>query len=192
VVTIKRALTGVGILAFALLLVAAGSLVASSRSTTGASVAALARCHDTQLAVTGVEASGAAVSGGWIIRYRNVGATACWLTGYPNVVGMNFATGESRAAAHLRSGYLGGWMGYANGKVKPLPVVVLRARDGVASSMVQWVSGPTAQTSGCFVLTWLWVNVPGGTRPFALKAWTLVCAHFDADPIVPGVRGSAS
>jgi hypothetical protein len=156
-----------------------------------ASVVAVPNCGETQLAVTGVGAPGGSLHAGVVIHYRNVSATACSLTGYSNVVGINFETRKSRAARRIINGYLGGWMGHQKGKTDPLPVAVLRARDGEASSMVEWADGSTDQQPGCSVLTSLWVNIPGGRRPFALKELMLVCGYFDATPIVRGVTGSA-
>jgi hypothetical protein len=155
------------------------------------SVVAVPNCVETQLAVTGVAAPGGSLHAGVVIHYRNVSATACSLTGYSNVVGINFEIGKSRAARRVINGYLGGWVGYKKGKTEPLPLAVLRARDGEASSMVEWADGGTDQQPGCSVLTSLWVNMPGGRRPFALKESMLVCGYFDATPIVPGVTGSA-
>ncbi len=156
-----------------------------------ANAAAVPRCIDTQLAVSVTAAPGGLGHAGMVIHYRNVSVTACSLTGYPDIVGLNFTTGTSHAAGHISNGYLGGWRGYVNGKAKPLPFVVLRARQGVASSMVQWSDCATAQQKGCTVLTSLWVNTPNSARPFALKGWMLVHGYFDATPIVPGDTGSA-
>lgn len=173
-------------------LLVTGLLAVSQLSTSiQAASDVLGSCADTQLTVTSVEAPGGSLHAGLVIHYRNVSATACSLTGYSDVVGNNFETGRSRAAGHIRDGYLGGWMGYQNGETKPLPLVVLRARSGEASSMVEWADGGTSQQSGCTVLTSLWVNVPSGPRPFALKERMLVCGYFDATPVVPGTTGSA-
>jgi len=152
---------------------------------------ALPNCVDSQLVVTGVEVPGGSLHAGLLIRYRNASTSACSLTGYADVVGINFETGKSRAAGHIRNGYLGGWMGIENGKAKALPRVLLRARDGEASSMVEWADGGTAQQPGCAVLNSLWVDLPGGSRPNAVKEWMLVCGYFDTTPFVAGVTGSA-
>jgi hypothetical protein len=158
-------------------------------SATGA--VTMANCVDSQLSVTGVEAPGGSLHAGLVIRYRNVSATSCSLTGYSDVVGINFKIGKSLTAGHIRDGYLGGWIGYKNEKARALPLVLLRARKGEASSMVEWADGGTAQQPGCTVLTSLWVNMPGGLRPIALKETMLVCGYFDANPFVPGTTGSA-
>lgn len=173
-----------------LFLAGAGLVVTTTSSTVRAGAVALPRCRDTQLAVTGVDAPGAAVIAGWVVRYMNVSATDCSLTGYPNIVGVNFATGKSFAAAHRRNGYIGGWQRSYSGEPKPLPTVVLRARKGVASSMLEYLGASPAPS--CPIVTSLWVNVPGGTRPFVLKVSTLVCGKFDANPIVPGTAGWAN
>ena len=153
--------------------------------------AAVPRCADTELAVSVAAAQGGLGHAGMVIHYRNVSATTCSLSGYPEIIGLNFTTGKSRAAGRIRNGYLGGWTGYVNKKVRSLPLVVLLAQHGVASSMVQWADCATAQQKGCTVLASLWVNTPNSDRPFAIKSWMLVHGYFDATPIVPGNTGSA-
>ena len=186
----KSVLSATRLMVIALFLAAAGLVVTTTGSTLRAGAAALPRCRDTQLVVTGVEAPGAAVTAGWVVRYKNVTSSACTLTGYPNVVGVNFVTGKSFAAAHRRNGSVGGWQRSYSGEPKPLPTVVLPARQGVASSMVEYLGASPAPS--CPIVTSLWVNVPGGTRPFVLKVSTAVCGQFDANPIVPGTTGWAN
>ncbi len=78
---------------------------------------------------------------------------------------------------------------------KPLPVVVLSATAGLASSVVEFVTGigNLLYPSKPYPLWFhsLWLDVPGGTRPFALAVSMIVCSYFDANPIVPGTTGSA-
>jgi hypothetical protein len=183
-------LSGIRLTMLALFLAAAVLAVTTTGDAVRADAAALPRCRDTQLAITGVEAPGAAVTAGWIVRYMNVAASACTLTGYPNIVAVNFVTGKSFAAAHQRNGSIGGWRRSYSGQPKALPTVVLRARKGVASSMVEYLGASPAPS--CPIVTSLWVNVPGGTRPFVLKVSTLVCGYFSANPIVPGTAGWAN
>ena len=116
----------------------------------------LTRCRASQISVTESQL-GAAVSGGWLIRYRNVGSSACTLAGYPTVVALVSPTGPLRVAAHVSLGYLGGWE-----SLKPLPAAVLAARSGVASSVVEYVSDGTAQ------------DLLLGQGPSALVAFSLV------------------
>jgi hypothetical protein len=94
------------------------------------------------------------------------------------------------------SGVLGGEQPNAPGVQEPLPTVVLSARGGMASSVVEFVTGignllcPSKRYPLWFHSVWL--NLPGGTRPFALSVSSvIVCSYFEPNPIVPGTTGSA-
>ena len=97
-------------------------------------------------------------------------------------------TGPSQVAAHTPVSYLGGWE-----PLKPLPTVLMAARKGVASSVVTFLapylfadnSRPSCPRGDRrFWFRSLWVNVPGGTRPFVLDVSSMiVCAYFVATPI---------
>ena len=113
------------------------------------------------------------MSGGIVVHYRNLSPYACTLSGYPTVVGLVSPTGPVQAAADVVSGGLGGWQPSAVGVQKPLPTVVVSAKGGVASSVVEFVDGgpPILFCPSKRYPLWfhsLWLNVPGGTRPFAL------------------------
>lgn len=71
-----------------------------------ANAAAVPRCAATELAVSVTASSGGLGHAGMVIHYRNVSATTCSLSGYPEIVGLNFTTGKSRAAGRMRNGYL--------------------------------------------------------------------------------------
>ena len=152
----------------------------------------LAQCRASQISVAAAQQLGAAVSGGWLVRYRNISSSTCTLSGYPTVVGLVSPTGPATVAAHVSLGYLGGWQ-----SAKPVPTVVLAARTGVASSIVEYVSDSTAQN-----LCWdkarpVWfhflrLELPGSTRPFALPVPEgLFCSGLITTPIVPGTTGWA-
>lgn len=140
---------------------------------------------------------GGSFTSGLVIHYRNVSSSSCTLSGYPTVVGLVSATGPSQVAAHTPVSYLGGWE-----PLKPLPTVLMAARKGVASSIVTFLapylfaenSRPSCPRGDRrFWFRSLWVNVPGGTRPFVLDVSSMiVCAYFFATPIVPGATGSVS
>ncbi len=150
-------------------------------------------CTSAQLAVTGVAAEGAAVSAGEIVRYRNVSDAACTLHGYPIVVMLGDSAHRALLARDERDGYLGGWGGYSSTSgPTPLPVVELRARGGVASSLIQWVGCSTGQQPGCVLYHRWWVEPPGGTRPVELRGDGLLLRYPSANPVVPGARGTAS
>lgn len=157
----------------------------------GANAATLSRCTGTQIVVSEIAAQGGMLHAGLILRYRNTSATPCTMKGYPNVVGLNLATDKSRVAGHSIDGYLGGWSGNMNGKAKRLPLVILRAGSGVASSMVEWADCGTAQQIGCTTLTSLWVDIPSAMRPLVLGSRMLVSGYFNTTPFVPGDTGSA-
>ena len=155
------------------------------------------RCRDSQITAVAAQLPGAAVSGGWVIRYRNNSSSTCTLSGYPIVVALVGATGPGEVAAHIRNGALGGFFGRGSGGHNSLPTVLLHGRISVASSVVEFVSAATAQ-SPCpenkrlpLLFNTIWVNLPGGERPFALTVSMLVCAYLAATPIVPGDTGSA-
>jgi hypothetical protein len=155
----------------------------------------LARCSDSQLVVTAAELPGVAVTGGWVIRYRNVSSSTCTLSGYPTIIGLVSAMGPVQAAAETTSGALGGWQPNVPGPKKPLPTVVLRAKGGMASSVVEFVTGtgnllcPSKRYPLWFHS--LWLDLPGGMRPFALTVSMIVCAYFEANPMVAGTTGIA-
>lgn len=90
---------------------------------------------------------------------------------------------------------MGGLFGQGSGGRNGLPTVLLHPRTAVASSVVEFVSAGTAQ-SRCpenerlpLLFHTIWVNLPGGQRPFVLTVSMLVCAHLAATPIVPGATG---
>ena len=140
------------------------------------------------------------MTAGLVVRYRNFSPYACTLSGYPTVIGLVSPAGPVQAATNVVNGVLGGWRPTAPGASKPLPTPVLSAKGGMASSVVESVNAGTAQSicpeTGRLPLwfRFLWLDVPGGTRPFALAMRSLtviVCKYFEASPIVPGTTGTA-
>ena len=140
------------------------------------------RCVATQLRVSGVEADGAAVSAGWIVRLRNPGDNGCTLSGYPSVQGINQWNGAVLTAAHIRNSYIGGW-----NSTKPVPTVVLKAKGGVASFLIDFVTNNNYRA--CPYVTRLRVSVPRSTTVFNLKVRLQVCKFFQVHPFVPGLTG---
>jgi hypothetical protein len=192
---VRRRRWTIGLLAFVLL---GGTAAVAAIATAGVSAASQAgRCRDSQVTAVAAQLPGAAVSGGWVIRYRNDGSSTCTLSGYPTVVALVGITGPSEVAAHIRNGVLGGFFGQGPGARTGLPTVLLHGRTSVASSVVEFVSAGTAQ-SPCteskrlpLLFRTIWVNLPGDERPFALKVSMLVCAYLAATPLVPGATGTA-
>jgi hypothetical protein len=64
--------------------------------TTAAVAAELTRCRDSQLAITVAQLPGVAVTGGFVVHYRNLSPYACTLSGYPTVVRLISPTGPPR------------------------------------------------------------------------------------------------
>ena len=182
-------------IAICVLLVAGLAAITNAVATPTAGPSEFPRCRDSQITETAAQLPGAAVTGGWVIRYRNVSSSGCTLTGYPTVVALAGATGPSEVAAHSRSGALGGLLPAPSGMGAPLPRVLLRAGTTGASSVVQFASAATAQST-CpdkdlpLWFHYLWVNIPTGKRPFALSVSMIVCSHLTANPIVRGSTGS--
>jgi hypothetical protein len=120
-------------------------------------------CHS--VAVAAVQLPGVAVSGGYVIRYRNTSSSACTLSGYPTIVGLVSPTRPSQVAIDRRAGAFGGWEPNSAVAQKPLPTVLLGGHKG-AASVVEFVSAGTAQ-SLCFTKRYplwfrsLWLNLPG-------------------------------
>ena len=147
-------------------------------------VSSLPRCSAPQLHVWDYPAEGAAVDGGIIIRLRNVGAHACSLSGYASVQGINQWNGAVLTAAHTRDSYLGGWE-----SSKPLPIVVLHSKGGVASFLVDFVGGNNIRA--CPYLNTLRVKVPASTIVFTPTSTKLqACKYFQVHPFVPCPSGS--
>lgn len=142
----------------------------------------LPRCAATQLRVSGLEANGAAVSAGWIVRLRNASAHACTLSGYPSVRGINQWNGAVLTAAHTLNSYIGGW---PSGKA--IPTVDLKAKGGVASFLIDFVTNNNYRA--CPYVTSLRVSVPHSTTVFTLKSRLQVCKYFQVHPFVPGLTG---
>jgi len=190
----RRRRTAYGLVALAVVVAVLATFVSGTfdrpgtRTSNGTPVSEVAgglpRCNATQLRVSGIDANGAAVTGGWIVRLRNVSGHACSLTGYPSVQGVNQWNGAVLTAAHTRDSYIGGWQSN-----KPLPIVDLRAKGGVASFLVDFVGGNNYLA--CPYLNTLHVRIPHSVTVFTLLSTRLqVCKYFEAHPFVSGLTGS--
>lgn len=191
----RRRRAGYGLVTLAVFVVGVLAIFASgtfarspartSNDTPGSEVAVrLPRCSATDIHVWDYPAEGAAVDGGIIIRLRNVSAHACSLSGYALVQGINQWNGAVLTAAPTRDSYLGGWE-----PTKRLPVIALRAKSGVASFLVDYITGDDIRA--CPYLNTLRVKVPHSTTVFTLTSTKLqACKYFQVHPFVPGLSGS--
>jgi hypothetical protein len=144
------------------------------------------RCHATQLRVwayTPLES--AADYGVIVVRLKNACTQECSLSGYPSVRGINQWNGAVFTAAHTRDSYMGGWE-----STEPLPVINLRAKSGVASFLIDYISGNDIHA--CPYLNTLEVMVPDSATVFTLTSTMLqACKEFELHPFVPGLMGTA-
>jgi hypothetical protein len=144
----------------------------------------LSQCHATQLRVWDYTPPYSAADYGVIVvRLKNVSAHECSLSGYPSVQGINQWNGAVFTAAHTRDSYMGGWE-----STKPLPVIALRAKAGVASFLVDYITGDDIHA--CPYLNTLRVKVPYSTTDFTLTSTELqACKYLQVHPFVPGLMG---
>ncbi len=185
------------------LLVIVGGGRTSPKKTTPGDVASTVTsvsptCFRSQLRVVFVGHAAAAGQGASLIEVTNASGKACSLTGYPRVTGV-FASGAQRLAKDTVHGMMGG-LGTGNepvngpvSKVK-LPVVTLRARHGVATSMEEGEAHGYAPHLSCPGFTSYIVSLPhvtGGTYTFHPRWPDLYCFHPKVHPFVPGPTGSA-
>ena len=141
-------------------------------------------CDATQLRVWDFTAlESAADYGVIVVRLKNVSAHECSLSGYPSVQGINQWNGAVFTAAHTRDSYMGGWV-----STKPLPVIALRAKTGVASFLVDYITGDDIRA--CPYLNTLRVKVPRSTTVFTLTSTHLQsCKHLEVHPFLLGLMG---
>jgi len=119
-----------------------------------------------------------------VVRLKNISAHECSLSGYPSVQGINQWNGAVFTASHTRDSYMGGWV-----STKPLPVIALRAKSGVASFLVDYITGDDIRA--CPYLNTLRVKVPHNTTVFTLASTKLqACKNFEVHPFVSGLTGS--
>ncbi|HEY5266862.1 MAG TPA: DUF4232 domain-containing protein [Acidimicrobiales bacterium] len=192
----RRRRAGYGLVALAVVAVVVLAIVASgtldrspartSNGTPSSEVAVgLPQCSAPQLHVvqyTPLES--AADYGVIVVRLKNVSAHECSLAGYPSVQGINQWNGAVFTASHTRDSYMGGWE-----STKPLPVVALRAKSGVASFLVDYITGDDIRA--CPYLNSLRVKVPHSTTVFTLTSTKLqACKNFEVHPFVSGLTGS--
>jgi hypothetical protein len=178
----------VGVLLFAVVVVIAAILTAVTRGpATKTVISAPPTCLRSQLRVAFVSVNGGLGHGGTLIHVTNVSDKACSLTGYPRVNGV-FASGVQRMHKDTLFGYLGGLSINPSTEAK-LPVVTLRARHQVATSMVEGVLRFTCPGFTSYVVSL--PHVTGGTYTFRPSLPDQYCFQPEVHPFVPGSTGSA-
>lgn len=182
----------VGVMLFAVVVVIAAILIAITRgpatkTVISAPYSAPPTCLRSQLRVALVGANGGLGHAGSLIQVTNTSGTTCSLTGYPRFTGV-FASGVQRIFKDTLFGYLGGLFINPSGRAK-LPVVTLRARHGIGSSMMEGDLRHTCPGFTSYVVTL--PHVTGGTYTFHNSFPDRYCFQPEVHPFVPGSTGSA-
>jgi hypothetical protein len=174
------------LLAVVIVVIAAVLIAVTRGPATKTVTSAPPTCLRSQLRVAFVGVSGGLGHEGSVIQVTNVSGEACSLTGYPRVMGV-FASGVQRIFKDTVDGYLGGISYNPLSKVK-LPVVTLRARHGIASSMEESVLHLRCPSFTSYVVSL--PHVTGGTYTFHLHWSDRYCFQPEVHPFVPGSTGS--
>ena len=179
-----------------LLVVVGGGRTGPKKATTGdlakTVTSASPTCLRSQLRVAIVGDGAGLGHGASLIQVTNASGKACSLTGYPKFTGI-FASGVQRIFKDTLNGYIGGLGTNPSSKAK-LPIVTLRARREVASSMEEADANGSGSHPTCPGFTSYVVSLPhvtGGTYTFHPRFPDLYCFQPEVHPFVPGSTGSA-
>jgi hypothetical protein len=157
------------------------SASATTSPTTGSSSA----CRDGQISVSNSENGGAGLGHeDQVILFTNSSQSACSLSGYPGVAGLDAQGNQAVQAVRTPSGYLGG---LASGDVTP-PVVVL-APGQSASATVEGTDNPVGTATSCPSYPELLVTPPDLTGSTRVAAGLPGCSPIQIHPVVPGTTG---
>jgi hypothetical protein len=154
-----------------------------------ASAARVARCQETQLDIKWAPGGAGLGHLAQLIVIKNIGANSCTETGYPTVRMTGGPSVVASVARKTRDGYLGG-LGGPNAKV-PLPVVILRAHGGTASSMVEGGDVPVGNAVECVIYTKVTIALPHLSPPYHYTTRFSGCVRPQVHPIVKGSTGSS-
>jgi len=149
-------------------------------------------CTNSQVSVTNTGGGAAAGHENQILLFTNTGSTACTLTGYPGVAGLD-AGGAQRVQAR-RS--VGGYMGGLAPDTTTLPRVSL-APGRSASAVVEGTDNPLG-AQPCPYYLYLLVTPPNLTKEVRVQVFGLGtqpgglpgCSPIEVHPVVAGTTGS--
>jgi hypothetical protein len=164
----------------------------SAGKSTNSSISPPSTCLRSQIRVALVGDGAGLGNGASLIRVTNVSDKACSVTGYPSVTGI-FASDVQRTFKDTLNGYNGGLGTDPLSRAKP-PVVTLRSRHGIATSMVESVDegvGPNPFCSGFTSFVVVLPHVTGATYTFHSRWPDLYCFQREVHPFVPGSTGDA-
>lgn len=158
----------------------------SATTTTGA-VKASQRCTTSQLDISAGPVGAGLGHAGIPVRFRNTGASACTMSGYPGVAGLDAKGSQVVQAQRTPNGYLGG---LTQGVTNP-PVVTL-TNGQVASALVEGSAVPLDNATSCPTFPALLVTPPGETHSVRVVGEMPGCTGIAVHPIVAGSTGSQS
>lgn len=116
-----------------------------------------------------------------VLLLRNTGTVRCWLSGYPNVVTLDWRDNAVTEARQTLSGYMGGIT--AN---KP-PTVELAAGQTASALFEALVAN--ADGTACQTYAALRVTPPGQTGSVTIRWGLAGCAQPEIHPVVAGESG---
>lgn len=147
-----------------------------------------------------------------LIRFTNESGSSCTLSGYPdiqavlisgkvpsNLVGMYHSSppGSTLRASDVEMAWAGGvissdglYPSAAAQKAFVPPIISLPARNGKASSTLNWVDGPNTGTCPAFAAIRIGLGGSFVVRPLGLGYDDPLCYEFAVTPIVRGTTGA--
>jgi hypothetical protein len=140
-------------------------------------------CAAADLAVTVVGGDGAGGSAQAVLRFRNIGPSACSLRGYPTVLAVDAAHHASLPATHSLDALFGGTATVATIDVAP---------GRTASATLEWGDNPVGTATTCTAYPTIEVTPPGTRHAVRLRMPLPVqgCTGVSVLPVVAGARGT--
>jgi hypothetical protein len=163
------------------------SICAKSSGTTTSTTPAggLGACRDGQISVSTGVGGGGVGHEDQVLLFTNSSHSACTLSGYPGVAGLDAQGNQVVQAQRTLRGYLGG---LDNGATTP-PTVSLSPGQ-VASATVEGTDVPVGSATSCPTYPALLVTPPNLTRSVQVTAGLPGCSPIQIHPVVPGSSGS--
>jgi hypothetical protein len=147
---------------------------------------AIGACRDGQISVSDGGGGAGAGHEDQVILFTNTSQTACTLSGYPGVAGLDAQGNQVVQAERTPSGYLGG---LESGTTTP-PIVSLPPGQA-ASATVEGTDVPVGSATSCPSYPALLVTPPNLTLSVRVTPGLPGCSQIQIHPVVPGSSGSA-
>jgi Protein of unknown function (DUF4232) len=158
----------------------------SGTTTTTPTGGALGPCRDGQISVsTGTGGAGVGHEG-QVILFANTSQSACTLSGYPGVAGLDAQGNQVVQAERTLRGYLGGL-----GSGSATPPIVSLSPGQTASATVEGTDVPVGSATSCPTYPALLVTPPNLTVSVRVTPGLPGCSPIQIHPVVPGTSGSS-